>query len=544
MEISKEKNIEVNDDLICSLKDENQGIPVEGYLDIAECNFSVLRETIRNFGDTTLSEYIGQLEPEIHPVMQTSNDLFEEVVKYLKPLLGKEIAHQAALDLERSPIVLTANHHGVAFFAQDLQGSLIFSLNRFGTMKSGSTVPVFSCGTVPLDNLTYPLGLLFYKTGYDNLDEVPKKLPLFSNKVRRQLVSNARPFDKNMVDRAQKRIGKLSQDKFICSSLEASANNVLQDYCQSKVLNACSYSQQSVLLNYSIWNKLFQDTESAPSILSLELEVISSALLEKDLANANSLAYSIFFDKSLRENVFNELDGEKACWQTKKLLGRLHAGSMSETKRNASNGCGTMLFWGIDERGRKVPLYVDSDSTDRIKLRGICDRGKIMEMPYTPKSIIEGLNQGRLIPSIFTSFLVISLARGIVCAGGYFQCEYLPAMQHGVVKALNDTGGYDVVAQQVSKVTTNAYLSGMIGVMTRYNGDYLVPAGPLEILSSGGFENDDIEKLQSLSVKNAHIGALSETLQDLPFWTAMNPGWRSEIASGVKGLLENKVVIK
>ena len=94
------------------------------------------------------------------------------------------------------------------------------------------------------------------------------------------------------------------------------------------------------------------------------------------------------------------------------------------------------------------------------RLYGIDDRGNGLELPYSPESIRDGLNQGKLLPSIFTSFLVVSLARGLVCAGGYFQCEYLPAMQRGIVNALKKTGGYDEIAPIVSNVTTNVLSIG------------------------------------------------------------------------------------
>jgi hypothetical protein len=193
-----------------------------------------------------------------------------------------------------------------------------------------------------------------------------------------------------------------------------------------------------------------------------------------------------------------------------------------------------MLFWGLDDWGRRVPLYLEATSRNCERLHGVDDRGKTLEWPYSPEAVKEGIKQGKLLPSIFTSFLAISLARGVVCAGGYFQCEYLPAMQQGIVNALKKTGGYDIVAKLVSNVPTNTYLSGMIAVMTRI----------IEILAGGGFKIDDIEQLLSLTVRDAHIGGLSDTLPDLPAWVAPSPEWKTKLAADIAQLLENKVVIK
>jgi hypothetical protein len=546
MFIAQEKRLQENNDFIFPAKKVHNGFSAESCLDVACETFPVIRNTIINYGDHTLSEYLNHIKPEsIAPAYQPMDDLLEAVKRNITPLLGESVAKRTADEIEANPIILTANHHGVVYFAQDFQGSLIFSLDKFCGQSSGSTVPVFSCGTVPLDNLTYPLGLLLYRVGNGELDAVPRKLPVFSNKVRRRLVSVADPVNEDMIKRAEKRLDKLVRDKVICRSLAEPVQTILQkEYRAPTVMDLVNYSRQAVVLNNAIWKRMFSGLSSVPEIVCLELEKISGALLDKDLKKSESLVSSIMFDEKLRENTFEGLDGKKACWQTKKLLKRLHVNSLDESEKRATKGCGTMLFWGIDDRGNRVPLYLDTTSKNGKKLYGINDRGKSLEWPYSPESIRDGLNQGKLLPSIFTSFLVVSLARGLVCAGGYFQSDYLPVMQRGIVNALKKTGGYDEIARLVSNVTTNVYLSGMTAVMTRIGYDLLIPAGPVEILAGGGIRPDDIERLRSLTVKDAHLSAMFETLPDLPFLASQTPDWKTKLAADAARLLNDRVVIK
>jgi len=542
----QEKILPDNLNYIFHAKEVHKGFSAESCLDAACETFPVIRNTIKNYGDHTLSEYLNHIKPDsIAPAYQHMDDLLEAVIRYIEPILGESVAKRTADEIEATPIVLTANHHGVAYFAQDFQGSMIFSLDKFGGQNSGSTVPVFSCGTVPLDNLTYPLGLLLYRVGNGELDAVPRKLPVFSNKGRRQLVSVAGPVNEDMIKRAEKRIDKLVRDKTVCPSLAESVHTILQkEYRAPMVLDSVNYSQQAVVLNSAIWKRMFCGLNSAPEIVCLELEKISAALLDKDLKNSDSLISVIMFDEKLRENTFGELDGKKACWQTKKLLKRLQRDPLDPSEIRTTGGCGTMLFWGLDDRGNRVPLYLDTASKNRQRLYGIDDRGSGLELPYSPESIRDGLNRGKLLPSIFTSFIVVSLARGLVCAGGYFQGEYLPAMQRGIVNALKKTGGYDEIAQLVSNVTTNVYLSGMTAVMSRIGYDFLIPAGPVEILAGGGIRPDDIERMRSLTVKEAHLSAMFETLPDLPSLVRQTPNWKTKLAADTARLLNNRVVIK
>jgi hypothetical protein len=546
MFIAQENILPENTDSMFRAMQVHNGFSAESCLDAACETFPVIRNAIKNYGDNTLYEYLNHIKSDlIAPAYQPMDDLLEAVKRNIKPLLGESIAKRTADEIEATPIVLTANHHGVVYFAQDFQGSLIFALDKFAGQNSGSPVPVFSCGTVPLDNLTYPLGLLLYRVGNGELETAPRKLPVFSNKVRRRLVSAADPVNEDMIKRAENRIDKLVRDKIICPSLADPVHTILQkEYSAPTVMDLLSYSQQSVVLNNALWKRMFSGLSSVPEIVCLELEKISGALLDKDLTNSESLVSSIMFDQKLRENTFEELDGKKACWQTKKLLRRLHADPLNKSEMRTTRGCGTMLFWGLDDRGNRVPLYLDAASKNRQKLFGIDDRGNGFELPYSPESIRNGLDQGKLLPSIFTSFIVVSLARGLVCAGGYFQCEYLPAMQRGIVNALRKTGGYDDIAQFVSNVTTDVYLSAMTAVMTRIGYDSLIPAGPVEILAGGGIRPDDIERLRSLTVKDAHLSAMFETLPDLPFLTRQTPDWKTKLAADTTRLLNNRVVIK
>ena len=440
MFIAQDKTSPENMDWIIHTNNMHNGFSLESCLDMACKTFPVIKNAIDNYGDNTLSEYLHHIKPDsIPPAYQSMDDLLETVRTNIKPLLGDSVAKRTADEIEATPIVLTANHHGVAYFAQDFQGSMIFSIDKFVEQKSRSTASVFSCGTVPLDNLTYPLGLLLYRVGNGDLDVVPRKLPVFSNKVRRRLVSVADPVNEDMIKRAEKRIDKLVNDNTICASLAEPVHTILQkEYRTPAVMDLINYSQQAVVLNNAIWKRMFSGLSSVPEMVCLELEKISGALLDKDLENSESLISSIMFDEKLRENTFEELDGKKACWQTKKLLRRLHSDPLDESEMRSTRGCGTMLFWGIDDRGNKVPLYLDTAGKNCKKLYGTDDRGNRLELPYSSESIREVLSQGKLLPSIFTSFLVVSLARGLVCAGGYFQCEYCLQCNHKCLSFGND----------------------------------------------------------------------------------------------------------
>ena len=528
---------------IMKYKQEEYHTLAEYYLDMACKNLPVVNQAISKYGDVSLSDYLQNFIHKAKPSYQQQDDFLEAVHRYAAPLLGESVAQQTVRDLAANPVVLTSNHLGVEYFAQSLQSSLLFSLNRMIGNSSGTTVPVFSCGNVPLDNLTYPQGLLLYNINHTGLEVMPRKLPVFPNRLRRWLVSVAQAFDQDMIIRVQARLGKMVCDKQISHTLADPIHQIFQeDYCSDSVMALRSYSQQSAVLNGRIWKRLFPEVSTVPDMVCLELEKITAMLLEYDLSNPKSLAWCAMFDPVLRGHILEGLEGVRGCWNLKKLA--LSTDPMDKEQRKSHKNCGTVFFWGIDDSGRRIPFYLETDDLNNEVLRGVDARGKTWKLPYTPQTIIHGLNDKRLVPSLFTCFLTLSFARGIVCVGGYFQGVYLPMMQEVVVTALQKTNYHDDIADFVTQVPTDCYLSGMLAVMAETDDGCLIPAGPAEIIAGGGITRDDIEKMLSLTVREAHIAGLFETVSDIVPKELRVPGRKKELASDCQQLLEGKMVLK
>lgn len=517
----------------------------EHLLDLACESAPVLRRTLAEFGDVPLATYLRNLVPGGRQSWQDKEDLLEAVVSYTAPLLGQDIAVRTARELGRHPMALTANHHGVDYFSQSVQGTLLFSLLKTMDSSGSSTVPVLSCGNIPMNNLTYPLGMLFYGVGEDLLESAPKRAPIFPDRCKRTMVCTAGGFDMAMVERAVKRIEAMSAKREIRPGPAACAREILMsEYADPRVMGLPSYSDQSVVLNHRLWKRLFAQPESAPDVVVLELEKLVAMVLQSDLRNEESLAWRVMFDRELRRHVLTLLDGQRVCWTRKNLDRRMCAARGQGGDAVPASGCGTLFFWGIDSSGRKVPLTLERDSQSGDRLRGVDDRGEIREFPFTPEGLAEGLLGGRLIPSLFTCYLAVSLARGVVCLGGYYQAEYLPAIQHAIVSGLNAMSRYRSMAEFVGGVTTDGYLSGMQTVMTEVGDGRLAPAGLLEIMAGGGLTGRDVHRIGALTVREAHLASLSETLPDIGDGGIDIPLWKSRVASDCHVLLAGRIVRK
>ena len=537
--------------MLDTLKTEETGADLppgsltEQYLNIACEQAPAVSQILKQYDGLPLKAYLTDLIPKRVRFLQPQSDLAEAVFDYAEPLLGASTAKKASDDLLKSPTVLTANHHGVDYFSQSVQGSLLFALSKQLSDDSITTVPIFSCGNIPLDNLTYPLGLLLYHVSDEGLSGIPKKLPLFSNKYRREMVSVSGPFDRAMVQRAISRIDKMTDDREISSTLTGPLHDIFEnDYCSPYVMDLKSYSEQSVVLNNRIFKRLFENSEKAPDIIYLELEKLVHLLLKKDLDDPDSLANRVLFHQPLRKSVFETLNQSKVCWDMDKLIKRLNADLKDPEVKKSVKGCGTLFFWGINNAGRRVPLYLENGHADQETLKGLDDRGELYELSYTPQTIADALKENRLLPSLFTSFMVLSFARGVSCVGGYYQCEYLPEIQKKLVHALREYPEYHSFAERVEEVETRTYLSGMQTVMSKIENNALVPSGPVEILAGGGLSDNDIEQILSLDVRDAHLASLIETIPDVAPWTLHGSDWKKHLAQETFRILSDKIVVK
>ncbi|MFH1069483.1 MAG: hypothetical protein V1794_07650 [Candidatus Glassbacteria bacterium] len=454
--------------------------------------------------------------------IQSLDDFIEVTGNYSRRLLGSQTAVLLEKYFGETPVALTANHHGVSYKSITLQGELIFALPRIGN-SAGAEVPVvtvLACGIVPLCNCTFPRGIVLSReieVPVSLAKKVPSslKIPLIPEKESHCLVSLAPPVDRQQLNKAKSSVAR----HFNLGNLLTGEKKVLLDllneeYDRQEVLGQTDYSDQAVILNRGIWRRIFGPDlrDEIPEIVYLEMERIVVFLLEKDLRDQGSLLYNVFFDSLLRERVINNLDGKMGCWDRRKLTDLLSGIDEHPLGSEAFRGCGSIFFCFVDSRGRRVPaLLVQNDS--KPVLVGIAP-GRKMSIPFTPQEIGIALKKRELIPSLFSSFTALAFARGIKCIGGFMQVDYLPAMQQGLVRALEGRE-YGDWAEKIARVPTNNFVTGMNVIMTRYPDGSAKPSGAVELIAAGGLTVKDLDRIKNIKVSDANLSGLLESYAEV-----------------------------
>ncbi|MCP3942181.1 MAG: hypothetical protein GY710_11945 [Desulfobacteraceae bacterium] len=519
-----------------------QSRSARSYMDLV-CKFApAVQRTLDRRGHETIAAFTRNHPFTTGPGVQGKEDFFSIVHDFILPLLGPSIARRARADLEASPVLLTANHHGVDFFSQSVQGSLLFSLMTRRQNPKASTIPVMACANIPLNNLTYPRGILIYQTMASNLEEIPHKLPLFSDRLKSSVVSATGPIAEPQIQKALKRVA--THTKCISSTISDTLVDILENvYAAPEIQHLSTYSEQSVVLNHKIWKRLYSDPRKAQDMIYLPLESIVAKLLEIDLHDPSSLISVLMFDPDVRQALMTALDGRRACWQEEKLKQRIEKDLCIPGIKRQLDGCGTHFFWGVDPRNRLVPMHLTTSGGNDMALKGKDVKGQIYRFSFDPRSIKSALRKKLLMPSLFTSYTTLCLARGITCMGGYYQSEYLPIMQKGVAMALKKKKRHDQTGALVEKIKAAHYLSVMQTVMTTADPFGLIPAGPVEIIAAGGMGKKEMRKIEQLSVRDAHLASLLETIPDVVPYNEQPKDWRRDIAAICRKTLTDKILV-
>ena len=506
----------------------------EQLLDAVRYQVPVVDKVLQSAGECTVSEYLQQVCQVSQQSYQPRSDIAEVIYDYVAPLLGEQMAERTAADFLRHPVALTTNHHGVDFFAQSVQGSLLFGLAK-RQVEGVTTIPVFSCANIPLNNLTYPRGALVY--GVDSRNGAwPLKLPFFASKLRRQLVARVKGLGVDTLKSVHKRIKGESQ---INSSLSAALGLLIDaDYLAEDVQAQQSYSAQSVILNQRIWSRLFCPFVKMPDLITIELETLSEGLLLKDLENSSSLA-SLLFNDQMIGRLYRRLDKVSGCWDQTLLEQRWT--NRRDTALIQASGCGTFCFWGVDHRLCRIPLML-SECEGKMMLCGCDDTGTEYRYSLEAGALSKAIAEGSLLPSIFSCYLVVALARGVTCLGGYYQAAYLPEMQAGVSDLLRQEKELQK-ASAVMDCITDGYLSGMQTIMVK-QGQTLLPAGPLEMLASGSVTLAELNCISEISVFDAHFASLAETVPDVVPRGQLEDEWLSSLSLDLREQLSDKVVVR
>ncbi|MCP4177129.1 MAG: hypothetical protein GY756_05120 [bacterium] len=484
-------------------------------LDEIKIKRPVYTRLIKEFSDMSLEEYTSTFKKYSNDktnTCQSKSDFINISYQYVEKIYGIEIAEKFKNRLKKLNYIFTANHNGANLDHISIQGTLAFALGE----ETDSLIPNYSFGNISLNNPTFARGLI---TG----DGV--KIPIFPDSLKNSMVYCTPSFKQRDLAKLSGKLDKLLKNGKLSDKKYNVIQRVVKEiYNDERVFKLSSYSEQVHVISSELWKQLFRNCKSKnsmPDIVNLEIEPITKKLIELDLSSETSLLFKVLFDKKLRKSLLNKLSGKYGCWDIEKLEQLNYSQSdleyilsvpeeISKYKENRAKlkgGCGTVFFWGIDMKGRRVPLTLTNDNNTFV-LTGVTDSMDKFSIKYDPVSIIEALKNKKILPSLFTVFLEVAFSRGIICYGGFMQVDYLTVMRDKLSKALLDTG-YSDWGKIIKNIKTDNLCTGFEFIFNKTEGEHYFSSGIFEILEKNGFNDVSIEKIKKTTVKEANLFGLN-----------------------------------
>lgn len=442
------------------------------------------------------------------PAPQAAHDLIDLAAAEAARLLGEEAGRALVRSLENSYAVTTANHHGLDTHPEFLQGVIVFALDRLLNRDGRvGVVPVLSTGEVPMSNMSFPQGMFLGRPKGEGSNAY-HRLSLFRPESRKTLVSLQPPFTAGDVAQAGE---GLLQKPFLPFEREI-LKSLLTEICGSTaVLRQTSYADQATVFNALMWPRLFGGKTELPRLIELDKAELARKLIIKDISDERSLIHSLLFQQEIREQLLLALNGTLGCW------------NCPDTERWSAAAQGTVLFWGIDLKGRAFNLGLREDG---VLVSEACPE---FRLPLTPADVREALENKSILPGLYLSFAVMAIARGLMCCGGAYQTGYLADMRKRTAVAL-ENAGETALARCIGAFPPSPMTTGLMPLRFSAGEGTPYPAGPVEIMAAGGLTDARLEAVAAIPAHEAFALYLAYQYEDIIAPARRIAGWLSHLA--------------
>ncbi len=270
-----------------------------------------------------------------------------------------------------------------------------------------------------------------------------QRLSLFPSAAQMQTVFGAPAFSHSEFLRVLPAAEALS----VSTDPEATVNAIKA--ISESIFSFSDFSSQAAVLSSKLWQLYFP---LARPLVYLPLEDVIHTILTKLLGDAQSLFARLFFSEHGRQLLIKYFHGV--------------AGGFTGPYK------GSFLFWGVDERGHRIHLQLDSNGL----------RGGAFYLPLNPSDVLSAIANRRIYPTSLVCFLVLLYCK-ITCLGGFNQTSWLKIIQEKFLLLLAEMGE-TAIANTVQKIAPDNFAETTLAFLQAQG--RVFPATGMDIL----FERD------------------------------------------------------
>ncbi len=370
-----------------------------------------LKRIIDNNKSLSVLDYVQDIIVNSNKVLEARQEEILEVIRQVvKESLGDSVALSVKEQLKKYYTVSTADHHGPLMHPFFISSNLIQGCIK----KDGyENVVVLACGSISLNNSSYPRGLIAHIPTNSGIST--EHFPLFPWSLRQSPVLTLKAYSHQQVDSMLRSLSdKLKRSSLPNELQQVFLEKVQRIYASDQVLSRKYFSEQVTITNFKLWKEFpSYNDDKIPNLIYLELEEIVSRLL---------LKYHLFQDTEISKLFFDSRIQESLMEFANKIPG---AFSLEDT-------AGSFLFWGVDKKNKKrVSLWKAGDQLESL------DKSFFIKLEQ--EGLAKALSEKSIIPTSLLCFFVLCSYYKLKCLGGFSQTTYLPQMLDAYSKIFQQT---------------------------------------------------------------------------------------------------------
>ncbi len=403
----------------------------------------VLKDILQKHGEKSLTAYAQDyFDVNTGPQFaERQEEFLASFVPEVTRLLGSAIAVSAADQLRKYFFASTADHHGPICNPYFLGSNLVTAITGLAQKDPVfKHVIVLSCGSVSVDNDTFPRGLTLTGVTIDGLQTF--RLPFFSSHERPALICLLRAYGQVEITKLRKAAKDLTRAGSITEETYYKINTLITEvYDTPENLSLPSYSDQITTTNYQLWEKFFPANVAHPGLIYLELERMVVRLLVDHHLYKDTILHKLFFTEKGSELLVKYFDG---------IIGAF----------SSADNSGSYLFWAVPRGDRhRVRLLKKGDV--------LTSEDGSYTLPLTPDGIARALAAQEIVPGMMLDFIILACYYGLKCLGGFSQVNYLTEYKYAYLKVMAELGIEDELemaevfqTKELGEDLTIAYVGG------------------------------------------------------------------------------------
>jgi hypothetical protein len=397
----------------------------------------ILGDIMQKHGNKILSKYSEDFM-DVNPAPGLDSrkpEIIAVIEELVTGRLGAEVGKGVAKQLTKLPLVSTADHHASIDHPFWVNANIISGIPLYEDPDPDIRyLIVLSFSSVSVNNASgYARGILF--NGGNGSPQVIR-LPILPDKVKMSVVYGTRTFTREDLTKAEGELLKKEKAGEISLGRGEQIRGFLEEtFATDAVLGASQLCSQISRINFAFWRRIFHgpkgkktDDRPLPDLVYFDIEtLVTQLLLRIHLKDKSSLIHRVLFDPAFQPLIrthFNNL-----------------AGSFSIEK-----GWGTYMFWGINEKQRRVSTKLQSGK--------LVFADSDVAIDWTPDAVWQALKNKQIFPSMLLCYLIVSLYYGFKCLGGFCQVHDLTVIKEAwrtILLALGETAEADAVVPVQTK---------------------------------------------------------------------------------------------